>query len=76
MIWKTSVYDGGFVCRCGADLLADGAMRTGVFHGKEYRICKKCSQFVARIDEIDFPEKLAPGKYGDYLEFERKRRMS
>lgn len=76
MIWKESVYNGGFICRCGADLLADGALRTGFFQGVEYKICRKCSLFVARIEEIEAPEKLAPGKYGSYIEFQRKKRMS
>lgn len=72
MIWRKTVYDAGFVCKCGADLTADHATKIGTFEGGTYLFCAKCAHVVAKITDIDVPEKLAPGTYGDYLEFERK----
>ena len=72
MVWRDFIYHGSFVCDCGADLLADD----NTILRDDWLYCKKCGLRVAKIEEIEAPEKIAPGKYGSYIEFQRKRRMS
>ena len=78
VVWRSSVIDGAFICRCGADLLAKGAMKgiieTHLITGqdREYVVCKKCGHVLAEIDKANLPEKIDAGNFGTYIEFERR----
>lgn len=73
MVWRNSIYHGSFICRCGADLLK---LNATAYQDSTHVLCRRCGYVVAEIEEIEAPEKIAPGVYGDYIEFQRKRRIS
>lgn len=72
MVWRDSIYHSSFICDCGADLMKENA----TVNQEGWLFCRKCHLCVAKIEEIEAPEKLAPGKYGSYIEIQRRKRMS
>jgi len=73
-VWKESVYNNDFTCKCGAKIADDDGRPTenvGMNPEEKYDIrlfCMKCRDLIGVMKEVDVDDDASKGKLGEYDE--------
>lgn len=62
IIWRKSIYENNYICRCGEKLMEDNVLNVNEDCG--YVICPKCKWLVAKLSTVD--EAIKSGAMRDY----------
>ena len=53
IIWRKSIHDNDYVCRCGKKLFENGEVAEDVLTDTDYLICPQCRWLVAKLSTVE-----------------------